>query len=76
LTAEREAVDQFWNSLGAEEQGRIERDLVAKAPPFLREQYLDGQEERGVLFQTVRQAMINGYVRQVTQAKSAANSGV
>src|SRR5207302_31019 len=26
LDSERQAIDQFWNSLGAEEQGRIERE--------------------------------------------------
>jgi hypothetical protein len=63
-SSDRRLIDEFWNSLPAEEQERIERELVENAPKFLREQYLDGQQKRGLLFQTVRQAMIDGYVRK------------
>jgi hypothetical protein len=68
LSAERESIDQFWNSLDAAEQQRIEQELVVKAPPFIREQYLEGQQERGLLFQAVRQAMIDEYVRKEGKA--------
>jgi hypothetical protein len=68
----RDDIDQFWNCLGAEERGKIEQELVREAPPFLREQYLDGQQERGLLFQTVRQAMIDDYVRKSLAARSNA----
>ena len=64
--SERAAIDQFWNSLGSDEQNRIERELVANAAPFLREQYIAGRKERGILFQTVRQAMIEKYVRHAS----------
>lgn len=53
----------FWASLGAEEQERVERNLVARAPRFLQDAYQDGQEKRGLLFQTVRQALIDKYAR-------------
>lgn len=67
---DRAAIDAFWNSLPATEQQRIEEELVSTAPRFLREQYLEGREERGLLFQTVRQAMIDEYVRGVLQQKA------
>jgi len=63
--SDREAIDRFWNSISSEEQEKIERELVHEAPRFLREQYVDGQESRGLLFQTVRQAMIDRYVRKI-----------
>ncbi len=68
LSAERESIDQFWNSLDGADQQRIEQELVVKAPPFIREQYLEGQQERGLLFQAVRQAMIDEYVRKEAKA--------
>jgi hypothetical protein len=70
LSAERESIDRFWNSLDAADQQRIERELVVKAPPFIREQYLEGQQERGLLFQAVRQAMIDSYVRDVERHRN------
>jgi hypothetical protein len=70
---DRFAIDEYWSSLGAAEQERIEQDLVKAAPPFLREQYVDGRKERGLLFQTVRQAMIDEYVRRVSRLRLAAN---
>ena len=48
--SDREAIEHYWNSLGLEDQERIERELVTRAPRFHREQYLAGQKERGVLF--------------------------
>ena len=71
LSAERESIDQFWNSLDAAEQQRIEQELVVKAPPFIREQYLEGQQERGLLFQAVRQAMIDEFVKRRLSAPVA-----
>jgi hypothetical protein len=71
---DREAIESFWKSLTVEEQGRIEEELVAKAPRFLREQYVDGRQKRGILFQTVRQAMIDEYVRGVLVIPAAQNS--
>jgi len=68
FSAERESIDQFWNSLDAAERQRIEEELVVKAPPFIREQYLEGRQERGLLFQAVRQAMIDEYVRKEGKA--------
>jgi hypothetical protein len=68
LSAERESIDQFWNSLDGADQQRIEQELVKRAPPFIREQYLEGQQERGLLFQAVRQAMIDEYVRKQGKA--------
>jgi hypothetical protein len=64
LSEERTTIDQFWNELSAPDQERIEQELVKEAPPFLREQYLNGRAERGLLFQTVRQAMIDEFVRK------------
>jgi hypothetical protein len=61
--SDRQTIDRFWNSLGAEEQRRPEEGLVERAPRFHREQYLEGRQERGLLFQAVRQAMIDDYVR-------------
>jgi Replication initiator protein A len=72
LDVERKAIDDFWNSLGTEEQQRVERELVKTAAPFLREQYLDGKQGRGLLFQTVRQAMIDGHVRNLLNSRSKA----
>ena len=69
--SDRAVIDKFWNSLGAEEQERIERELVEQAPRFHQEQYLEGQQERGLLFQAVRQAMIDGYVRTALAADVA-----
>jgi hypothetical protein len=37
---------------------------VLNAKKFHREQYVAGRKERGLLFQAVRQAMIDEYVRQ------------
>lgn len=63
-SSDRDAIDRFWNALEIEEQARVERDLVANAPRFLRDAYREGEVERGLLFQTVRQALIDGYARQ------------
>jgi hypothetical protein len=49
--------------MSPEEQERIERELVSNAPKFLREQYVNGRKERGLLFQTVRQSLIDSYAR-------------
>ena len=70
--SDRAVIDEFWNSLGDEERQRIERELVELAPRFLQEQYLEGQQERGLLFQTVRQSMIDGCVRSLLAARSNA----
>ena len=64
-------VEQFWSRLSADEQLRIEEELVGRAPTFIREQYLAGQQERGLVFQAVRRAMINEYVRAQLYAKEA-----
>jgi hypothetical protein len=69
--SDRAVIDEFWNSLATEEQERIERELVEQAPRFHQEQYLEGQQERGLLFQTVRQSMIDGYVRKQLVAEVA-----
>jgi hypothetical protein len=68
---DRSAIDAYWTSLPPNEQERIEAELVSKSSSFLREQYLDGQKERGPLFQVVRQAMIDGYVCRVLSGTSA-----
>lgn len=65
VETDRAAIDTFWNSFSIEERERIERDLVGKAPAFHRQHYLEGQKERGLLFQTVRQAMIDAHVREL-----------
>ncbi|MEO8096059.1 MAG: replication initiator protein A [Acidobacteriota bacterium] len=61
---DRAAIDAFWNSMPTDEQERIEQDLVESAPTFLRQHYIEGRKERGLLFQTVRQSMIDTYVRK------------
>lgn len=66
--SDRQSIDQFWASIPAEEQLRIEEELVAKAPKFLRAGYIEGKKERGILFQTVRQALIDEYVRAVLKS--------
>ena len=67
-TSDRAEIDAFWGALPPDEQRRIEEELVAQAPRFLREQYLEGREERGLLFQTVRQAIIDEYARKTMNA--------
>jgi len=62
--ADRKRIADYWNSLPVEQQERIEKELVEKAPALMREHYLKGQQERGVLFQAFRQAMIDRYVRE------------
>lgn len=71
LLAEREAIQSYWSSLSDEERERVETELVAKAQPFIREQYHHGREERGLLFQTIRQGLIDTYVRGVLKARAA-----
>ena len=71
--SDRGEIDRFWSSLSADEQARIEKELVAAAPKFLREQYVEGRKERGLLFQPVRQAMIDEYVRSQWAFDRAAN---
>jgi hypothetical protein len=70
LPQDRAAIDQFWNSLSKTEQDSTEKVLVLKAPRFLRDQYLEGEAEGGILFLTVRQAMIDSYVREVLRGKA------
>lgn len=60
---DRSALDAYWNSLPLEKRHDIEQELVKAAPAFLREQYVAGQKERGLLFQTVRQAIIDDHCR-------------
>lgn len=67
--SDRERLDQYWQSLGPEEQLRIEKQLVETAPPLMREHYVKGQQERGVLFQAFRQAMIDRYVRDLLRGR-------
>lgn len=62
-TTDQPRIDAFWRALPSDEQQRIEAELVRNAPPFHRQQYLAGQKERGLLFQAVRQAIINDYVK-------------
>jgi hypothetical protein len=69
---EHDRIDGYRDSLGVDEQARIERELVKAAPPFLREQYRDGQKERGVLFMAVRRAIIEGYVRKCLDERNKA----
>jgi hypothetical protein len=71
---DRAAIDEFWNSIPLEDQERIEHDLVREAPLFLRQQYLEGQKERGLLFKTIRQAIIDEYVRKILAHGSAKTS--
>lgn len=68
----RDGIDEYWNSLGAEEQQRLESELVKAANPFLKQQYVEGKKGRGLLFKTIRQAIIDDYVRSVL-AKSPAH---
>jgi hypothetical protein len=63
VNTDRLKIDEFWQTLPADEQEQIEAELVKTAPPFLRQQYIEGQKGRGLLFQTVRQAIIDDYVR-------------
>lgn len=64
IPSDREAIDLFWSSLPTVEQERIELELVKKAPRFLRDSYMEGRKARGILFRTVRQAIIDPYVRE------------
>jgi len=71
----RHGIDEYWNALNPDEQVRLEKELVSKAQPFLRQQYVEGQESRGLLFLTVRQAMIDDFVRaELDRNQSAASS--
>lgn len=70
--SDREAIDRFWNAIPPDEQSRIERELVVNAPRLLRESYMEGRKERGLLFKTARQAIIDQYVRQ--ELRSANNN--
>lgn len=72
--SDRSAIEEYWRALGPEEQERLERELVTSAPAFLRQQYVAGQKERGLLFQTVRQAIIDEHVRKVLCGAAAANT--
>lgn len=69
--AEREAIDRYWAELSTEEQERIERELLLTAPKFYREQYAQGQKERGPLFKIVRQSLIDQHVRSVLKSRAA-----
>jgi hypothetical protein len=62
-SCDRAVIDQFWSSLSGEEKERIEAELVRAAPLFLREQYIEGREGGGLLFQTIRQGLIDTYAR-------------
>ncbi len=64
-TTSRVGIDEYWMSLSSEEQERLEAEIAKAAPTFLRQQYADckGKKDRGLLFRTVRQAIIDGYVR-------------
>lgn len=70
--SDRAAIDQFWSELTAAQQEELERELVAAAPLFLRQQYTSGQKERGPLFQVVRQAIIDDYVRRELSKRTSA----
>jgi len=72
--SDRKRIDEYWSSLPAPEQERIEKELVEKSPRFLREQYLEGREGRGVLFQAFRQAMIDRHVREVLGAREGVSA--
>ncbi|MCC6953810.1 MAG: replication initiator protein A [Deltaproteobacteria bacterium] len=74
--SDRKRIDEYWRSLPAPEQERIEKELVEKSPRFLREQYMEGREGRGVLFQAFRQAMIDKYVRELMRQKGEDRGGV
>jgi plasmid replication initiation protein len=70
----RRGIDEYWNALSADDQERVEAEIAKAAPPFLRQQYADckGKKERGLLFRTVRQAIIDDYVRGVLSEPTAA----
>ena len=63
VNTDRNKIDEFWQALPINEQDRIEAELLKTAPPFLRRQYVEGQKGKRLLFQTVRQAIIDDYVR-------------
>jgi plasmid replication initiation protein len=71
VSADRGLIDNFWNSLPGDEQARIEHEIAKSAPPFLRHQYQDGVKKRGPLFEVVRQAIIDDYVRKVLSSQAA-----
>jgi len=67
--AERKAIDEFWASIPEDERERIEQEAVMNAPIFLRQQYVEGLQARGILFRAVRQALIDHYVRSVLRSR-------
>ena len=69
--AERQTIDRYWAELSVEEQDRIEEEVVRNAPTFLRQQYWEGRQARGPLFQVVRQTLIDQYVKRILQTKAA-----
>lgn len=72
----RRGIDEYWNSLPKDEQMRIEDEIAKSAPIFLRQNYADEKEKGGPLFKTVRQAIIDEYVRGVlTQSSEQVASG-
>lgn len=64
LRTERAGMDRYWNALSEDERRRIERELVSKAAPFVRERYREAEEARGPFFGVLRQTMIDTYVRE------------
>jgi hypothetical protein len=76
LNDNRHGIDDYWNSLGGEEQARVEAEIAKNAPIFLRQHYADckGKKDREVLFKTVRQSIIDEHVRGILTARKCANA--
>lgn len=62
--SDRKAIEDYWNSIPQEEQQVIEKQLVVESKnPLLRDCYVSGQTEKGLLYLAVRQSLIDQYVR-------------
>lgn len=60
----REAIDRYWAKLSVGEREALEDEAVRKTDRFLADQYRQGKESGGVLFNTVRQAIIDQHIRK------------
>jgi predicted RNase H-like HicB family nuclease len=67
---DRSAIDDFWNSLGTEEQQRIERTFRDEAPAHVREQYFAAQKDGGLRAKHARQELIDEYVQRAARART------
>ncbi len=62
--SERALLDAYWNNLSESEQVDFEKEALKASEPFQVEQYVKGKKNKGTLFNTIRQLIIDNHIKR------------